>query len=65
MANRQSGPATARQATSAIWNDRPTIGAPTMRTNATVPTQGRMRGTINHDEAMRRFADRLPAYLNY
>jgi hypothetical protein len=33
--------------------------------NATVPTQGRMRGTINTDEAMRRFADRLPAYLTY
>lgn len=35
------------------------------RYNATVPAPGLMRGTILADDAMRRFADRLPAYLNY
>jgi hypothetical protein len=35
------------------------------RYNATVPSPGLMRGTILADEAMRRWADRLPAYLNY
>ncbi|MDQ2810106.1 MAG: DUF1992 domain-containing protein [Chloroflexota bacterium] len=35
------------------------------RYNATVPTAGLLRGTINADEAMRAFADRLPAYLTY
>jgi hypothetical protein len=35
------------------------------RFNATVPAPSLMRGTIAPDEAMRRWADRLPAYLNY
>ncbi len=35
------------------------------RYNATVPTDSLMRGTIPADAAMRAFADRLPAYLNY
>ncbi|MGI8586843.1 MAG: DnaJ family domain-containing protein [Chloroflexia bacterium] len=35
------------------------------RYNATVPAPGLMRGTILADEAMRRWHDRLPAYLEY
>ena len=35
------------------------------RYNASVPTDSLLRGTINADEAMRAFADRLPAYLTY
>ncbi len=35
------------------------------RYNATVPAPGLMRGTIPPDEAMRRWNDRLPAYLEY
>jgi hypothetical protein len=35
------------------------------RYNATVPASSLMRPTLARDEEMRRFADRLPAYLNY
>jgi DNA-binding transcriptional MocR family regulator len=35
------------------------------RYNATVPASSLMRATLAADEEMRRFADRLPAYLNY
>jgi hypothetical protein len=35
------------------------------RYNATVPVTSLMRPTLSADEEMRRFADRLPAYLNY
>ncbi|HUS15721.1 MAG TPA: hypothetical protein VM536_11975 [Chloroflexia bacterium] len=35
------------------------------RYNATVPTPSLMRGTLPAEEEIRRFANRLPAYLNY
>ena len=35
------------------------------RYNATVPVNSLMRPTLARDDEMRRFADRLPAYLNY
>ncbi len=41
------------------------INAKIHRYNATVPTDSLLRGTINTAEALRAFADRLPAYLNY
>ncbi len=57
----------ARHARATAWHARQIdeINRKIHRYNATVPSPSLMRGTIYAEEEMDRFAERLPAYLNY